>query len=247
MIDEIKRRRDRADGGYAGRLATLDHDDLDAKLASRPYLRIGCRSAGILCDDSVDAVFTQHSPFVVEFERSAGQNVVAVRYGERRIDGIDAAHEIVMLRGRSEAAGLLPPDGEEDAPRDRTKCADRGVDVIDARPAVATFCLPFRAAERKNRNRRPFGGLGGVRRDHVGEWMGGIDEQRNVFFSQVINQSIDAAEAADAGRQRQRFGIDRAAGKRYGRVAIAALRQGFRQSARLGRAAEDENMRIAHG
>ena len=152
-----------------------------------------------------------------------------------------------MLLGTGEAASLLSADGEEDTARHRAERADGCIDIHHARPAVAGLGLPFRAAKREDRNAGGRGRFRRIRRDLIGEGMRGVDKQCNAFLSQVINQSADAAEAADAGRQGQRFGVDRAAGKRYGGLEIAALRQRFGQATRFRRAAENENVGIAHG
>lgn len=247
MIDEIERRCDRANGGDAGWLPTLDHHDLDAEFACGEDLGLRGRTAGILGDDHVYAVFSEQPLLVVEIEGAAGQNVATVRHRERWINGVDAAHEVAMLRSIGETTSLLSTDGEKDTARRHAQYTNGGFDIIDPGPAVASTRQPFRAAEREDRNTRFLGRFRRIRRDLIGEGMRGIDKQSNGFFSQVINQAVNAPEAADAGWQRQWLWVDRAAGKRYGGLEIAALRQGFGQSTRFGRAAENENVGIAHG
>lgn len=246
MIDEIKRRPDSTDGGDAGRLAALDHHDLDSEVARGLDLGIGHRPARIFRDHHVDAVFLQQAPFVIDVEWSAGQQVAAIGHVEWRIDRIDAAHEIGMLRGAGEAAGLLATDGEEDTPRRRTQHADRGIDVGDAGPSVGGILLPLGTPQRKDRSAGSLGRHRGVGGDAIGKRMRGVNQQVDIFLSQVINQPFDAAEAANAGRQGQGFWVDRPSGKRYRGTEIVALGEGFGQSARFRRAAENENFGIAH-
>jgi len=247
LIDEIECRPDRTDGGDAGRFSALDHHDLDAELSRGPDLGVRCRPAGILGDDHVDPVGFQQACFVIDIERPAGQQVAAVGNVKRRIDGVDAAYEIGMLRRVGEVAGLLATDGEEDAPRRRSEHVDCGIHVRNPGPPVCGFRRPLRTAQRKDGYTRSLGRLRGVRGDAIGKGMGGVHKQVDIFFSQVISQSLDAAEAADSRRQGQGFGVDRPSGKRYGGVETAALGDSFGQRARLRRAAEDENVGIAHG
>ena len=77
--------------------------------------------------------------------------------------------------------------------------------------------------------------------------MGRVDEQRDAFLSQIINESIHAAETADARRQGQRLRVGSAPGQRNHRVEIGAIRQTFRQSAGFGRAAQNQDTVLGHG
>lgn len=251
MIDQRHRRLDRADGGDAGRLLALDHDHIDPEFAGRRDLAIGGAAAGILGDNDVDVAPGQQSCFVGFAEWPAGENVAAIRCGKRRIDRIDAAHEIAVPGGRREAAGFLPADSEEDAARLAAECGDRRIDICDPRPAIAGERFPGRTAEHKERNARSFGRAGGIGRDLVREGMRGIDKQVDLFLGQVLNEPLDAAKTAYPGRQGQGLGIRRASGKRDHCLDILPLRQPLGQPTRFGRAAEDQDTGfgtgLAHG
>ena len=61
-------------------------------------------------------------------EGPARGDVARLRHGERRVDGIDAAHEIDMLRRGGEGRELLAAEREEHAPR---RFAERLYGVLD--------------------------------------------------------------------------------------------------------------------
>lgn len=247
MIDEIKRRLDRADGGNARRWTALDHDHLDAERSRGRDLAIGGAAAGILGDDDVDLFVLEQLPFAVLIEGTAGQNVTAVANGKRRLDRIDAADEIAVLGRRRKAPGFLSADGEENAARRGAERRHGGIDAFHAGPSVTLDSLPSRPAQRKDRHPRCFSGNRRILGNPVGERMGRIHEQVDAFLSQIIDQALDTAEAADPGRQGQGPRIRRAAGKRNRRVDITARCDSFRQRAGLGRAAENQDTVLAHG
>lgn len=247
MIHEFERRLDRADGGDAGWLAALDHDDLDAQRPGRGDLAICGAAAGILADDDVDALVLQQLPLIRFGEWAACENVAAVGNGERWIDRVDAADEVAVLRHGGKARHFLPADCKEDAARCVAECDGRGADIVNARPPVARDRFPGRAAQCKERNARLPGSFRRIGGDPVGEGMGRVDEQVDVFFNQVINQSFDAAKSADPRRQGQGLRVDRPAGQRDGRRDVLALRQLFSQAAGLGRSAQNQDMVPAHG
>ena len=247
MIQERQRRLDGADGGNAGRRTTLDHDDLDAERPGRSDLRIGCAAAGVLGHHDIDAFALQQLSFVRLAERATRENVAAAGNGKRRVDRIDAADDIAVLGSGRKAAGFLSADGEKDTARRGAERHDRGIDISDARPPVAVDSVPGRSAKRKERNVRVLRGGHGVGGYPVREGMSRIHEQSDALLSQVINQALGAAEAADPGRQGQGPGIHGAAGKRNRRIDVAARRQPLRQRAGLGRAAENQDTVLAHG
>lgn len=247
MIDQSERRLDRADGGNAGRWAAFDHDDLDTKCPRRDDLAIGSIAAGILGDHDVDVLVLQQLPLVRLAEGAACQDVAAIRHGEWRIDRIDTADEIAMLWRLGEAAGLLAADGEENPAGFGSKRGDCLLNVFDAGPDVALTRFPGGTTQREERNGRFFRSHGRVCGDLVGKRMGRVDEQVDAFLSQVIDESVDAAETTDARRQGQGLGVGSAAGQRNRRNEIRTPRQPFGQPARFGRAAENQDTVLGHG
>ena len=229
MIDPGERFIDRADGGDTGWLAALDHDDLDTELPRRGDLGIGGAAAGIFGHQHVDSFVAQQFHFVGYRKRAAVENVAAVGNDERWIDRIDTADEIGMLRGGGKASSLLPADGEEDAAGRLAQRRDSRINILHAEPAISRHFGPFRAAEREDGNARSLAGSRGIARNLSGEGMGRVDQQVDIFLSQVIDQAVDTAEAADSRRQGLRLGVGGAAGQRDRGVEIAAQREFFGQ------------------
>lgn len=247
MIDQLERRFYRADGSRSGRLLALDHHHLDAKRARCGDLGIGRCAAGILADDHCDIVFMQQSGFIARVERSARQNIAAVRHFERRNHRINAAHEIGMLRHGRELPGFLPPDRQEHATRRAVQCFDRARDIGHGNPSVALLPFPARTAEAENRRPASFGCRCCIGGNPVRKRMGGINEQIDPFVSQVINETIGATKTTNTRRQGQGFRIHRATRERDRRLNVSAQRQTLGQLPRFGRAAEDQDAVLAHG
>lgn len=247
MIDQSHRRLDRSDVGNAGRRTALDDDDIDPKIAGSGDLAIGGIATGILAHHDVDALVGEQLLFVGFGEWAACQDVAAIWHGERRIDRIDAPDEIAVLRRRAEAAGFLAADGEENATRGLAQRGHRSLDILDPDPAISVDRLPGRTPEREQRDAGHFRRRNRIGRYPAGEGMGRVDEQVDIFLSQVSNQAIDTAEAADPGRQGQGFRLAGPTRQRDRRVDIRPPCQAFGQSARLRRAAKNENAVLAHG
>lgn len=247
MIDQVKRRLDRSHGGDARRRAALDHDDLHSQCASSRELAISGVSAGILGHDNVDAFRLQQSSFAGFAERTACENVSTIGYIERRIDRIDAANKIPVLGRSRETARFLPADGEKNPTRGIAKRLNRLINIAYTCPAITIDLIPGRAAQGEDWNTAAHCRRGRIGGNLVGKGMRRIDQKIDPFFSQVINQSIGAAKAADTRRQGQGLGVDRTAGQRDHRRNIIASGQFLGQLARLGRAAEDQDTVLGHG
>ena len=90
----------------------------------------------------VDAVALEQRAVLRLAERSARGEVDRVRHGERRIDGIDAADQIGVLRRVGEGLDLVAAEREKHAPR---RFAQRGHccgDTVDLDPLIAGHLLP---------------------------------------------------------------------------------------------------------
>lgn len=247
MIDERERSLDGAGGDHARRWTAFDHDDLDAERAGCGNLPIGGAAAGILRHNDIDAFVPQQFLLVDLGKGAARQDIATVPYGKRRIDRIDAADEIAVLGRGGKTEGLLPSNGKEDPAPSASQRFDGTFGAIDPRPAIAFDRFPRRPAQGEERNTRSFGGGRRVLRDLGGEGMGRVDEQVDACLSQVINESVDAAEATDPAWQGQGLGIAGAARKRHRRVESAGCRKLLGQTAGLCRAPQNQNAALAHG
>ena len=166
---------------------------------------------------------------------------IARRQIERRFDRVDAADQIVVLRGCGERADVLAADGEKHPARRVAQRCNGAGGVRDLGPAVAGDRRPCRPAQRQQSNSRTRCGGGGIGRDRRGIGMGGVDQRVDPFSAQIIAETCNAAEAAEPHRNGLRRRRRGAAGERQRHRKIGAAGQPPGQLPRLDRAAENEN------
>ena len=132
MIDHRGKRFDGFGRRHVRQGRPADHDHLDAKRPRRGDLAIGRLAAAVLGDDDIDAMVLEQRAFVRLAERPARQQIGRIGHRQRRLDRIDAADEIVMLRRGLEGGDLLPAERQEDPARRRSPSA------CTASPTVST-------------------------------------------------------------------------------------------------------------
>ena len=224
----------------------LDKHDGQAEKACGKDLAIGRLAAGILADDHVDAVFAQKGDLCLHGEGTAGQQVFDARGAHRRIDRVDAAHEIMVLWRGVEKRRLLPADGKEDAARHIAQRCNGLGHGRNARPAVALRLAPADALQPQQRNAGRLARGAGVGGNLPGERVGGVDHEVDGHIAEISRKSVDAAEAAGAHRHGLRRGIERAAGQRQRDGKIGSIGKTACQVARLGGAAQYEDASLVH-
>ena len=246
MIGEPHRILDRFGTVVVRDRRPLDEQDGQAERACGGDFCLGGLTTGILADDHIDPVGAQQGDLLFDGEGTAGEQVFDIGCIERRIDGIDAAHEIVMLRGCVEGLRLLPADSQEDTARCLAQRGYRIGNRRNARPAVAGNLFPAKPLQPQQRNAgRPAcrAGIGG---NLLGEGMRRVDQKINRMRSKIGGKPFGAAETAGAHRQGLRRGIERAAGEgqRDGEIGASAKPTG--QIARFRRAAQNEDASLVH-
>ncbi len=246
MIDHCQRRLDSVDRlDDRGRRAR-DHHHLDAEQAGCLDLRIGGRTAAILCDDDVNVVLPQKIAFTVQRERTTLEDVFDIIKRKRRFDGIDAANEVVMLRSGLRMMGTLPARRQEDLAGEGAKRFDGSRNAPHVPPAIAGHALPFGTAQSDRGNAGSLGRESGIGRNALGEGVRGVDQQVISADFQEIGKCCSAAKTADANRNRLRGRFFRAAGKRQQNIAIITRRQRLGQQPRLAGTAEDQDAGSSH-
>ena len=160
MIEPGDRLFDRLDRGSIGRGRPAQHDNVDAERARRGDLAVGRGAAAVLGDDHIDAMLGQQRTIVGFAERAAAGDVADMRQRQRRIDRIDAADQIIVLRriartaqsrcGRArERRGAAfdrapaPPRGHR-SPRSSGRPQLRSMAAGAARPAARRFAARLR-------------------------------------------------------------------------------------------------------
>ncbi len=190
-------------------------------------------------------VVAEEAFFVRLGEGAAGGEEAGAGEGVR-VRGLDAADEVAVVRGGAEGRDLLAADGEEDALGGGAEGLCGARHVGDAGPAVAGLGFPWRTGKDEERGAGLAGGLGGVGGDAAGEGVGGVDEDVDAFGREPAREAFGAAEAAGADIARLRDGIAGAAGEREGHAGVGARGEAGGELARLGGAAQDQDMPVAH-
>jgi precorrin-3B C17-methyltransferase len=233
------------DGGDLRQRRPAQQDDRQRQRPRRGDLAVGGRTAAVLGDDNVDAVFGEQRAFVLFGERAAGGDVDRVRHAERRLNRVDAADEVVVLRRGPEWRNFLASEGQKDAAR----CGAKGLDgvrhLVYLDPAISRNRHPAGPAHGHQRDagpRRGGGCVGGNRR-RVG--MRRIDESVYFLVAEVVREPFGAAEAAGPDRHGLGRRLGGAPGERERHVETGARRKACRELPRLRRAAENEDAHVA--
>jgi len=246
MIDEPHRILDRFGAVVVRDRRPLDKQDGQAERACGGDFCLRGLATGIFADDHVDPFVAQQGDLVLDSEGTAGKQVFDIGCLERRIDRIDAAHEIVMLRGRVEDLCLLPADGQEDAARRLTQRRHRIGNRGNARPAVAGNLFPAEPLQPQQRNAGRTAGRAGIGGNPFGEGMRGIEQEIDRMRFKIGGKPLGAAETAGSHRYGLRRGIERAAGKRQRDGEIGFFAKASGQIARFRRAAQNEDASLVH-
>src|SRR5207247_1451593 len=115
---------------------------------------------------------------------------------------IDGAGEIAVLRGWGEGVQLEATEAEEDAARRRAERPCGGIGVVHDQPPIAGLFLPGRPRERGQGDAASGARSDCIGRDLVGIGMSGVDHGIDGLAFEELCEAGDAAEAADARRQR---------------------------------------------
>ncbi len=246
MTGHPNRLFNRAGDDSVTRSRPFDHDDLDTEAPRRCDLSVGFSSTAVLGKNRIDVVCPEKRVFVFLAKGSAGEKVVGIGNIERRVDRLDAAHQIGMLRSRTETVRLLSADGKEDAARQHSKSSDRLLDGDDARPAISLLPAPLRSLQNEERRPGHFRRMHGVSGNAGGKGVGGVDQQIDCFFGEIAGKAFGASEPARAHRYGLGRGVRRSAGQRKRDIKIGAHAECGRQFAGLRRAAEDQDTVSVH-
>ena len=241
MIEPRDRIIDGLDCGPIGRRRAAQHDDGDAKRTRGGDLAVASRAAAVLGDDGIDSVVKQQRAVIRFAERAARSHKGRERQGRRRIDRIDAADQIKVLRRLYQRRELAAPQCNEDTARPNSQHAYRVAGIGRFVPAIAIDGKPRRPGERNEGNARSARGGAGVHRYHVRIRMRCVDHRIDPLFDQIFRKPGSAAKSAAADRHGQRGWRHGAAGERKHDLEVSALGQALRQAARFGGAAEDKD------
>ena len=241
MIEPGERILHSFDGERSRRLRPAQHDYTDTQFTRRGNLAVGGTAAAVLCDHGLDAMLFHQRAFVGLAERTATGHVSHPRQRQRRIDWINAADQIKVLRGVVERRKLVAPKCNKNAARCCAKRAHGLTYVAYFGPSVASGCDPRRSPQHQQRNAGLAGSLDGIVGYHTGVWVGGIDQKINVLAHQIVGEPRSATKATTTHRHRLARRRGSATGKRQRHIEVAPPCQPLRQQSRFGSAAENED------
>src|SRR5690606_9475397 len=107
MIDPGDRLFDGLDALRLGKRRAADHDHGEAKRPRRRDLGVGRLATAVAADDPLDGMRRKQRAVAVLVERAARDDIFRARQLRSRLDWIDAANEIGVLRRRLERRDLL--------------------------------------------------------------------------------------------------------------------------------------------
>ncbi len=219
---------------------TLDHQHPYSQTARRFNLRVGRRAAGVFGDDERNVIFTQQVDFISQREGPARRQVTGMRHRQRRLDRIDAADEIMVLRCGLEGQQFLTTEREESLGARVSKSSDSAFHIGHALPIIAGLSLPRRALQSDKWNIGQFCGLNGVCRDARRVRVGRIHQKIEPIFRDEVGQSFCTAKSAGAHRHRLLNRITGTAGHRQKQPVAGVFRQFSSQNTGIRRAAKNE-------
>lgn len=240
MIEPAQHLIDGIDGCNLRQRGSPQHDDRHMHRARGCDLAICGTATAVLRNDDVNTMAFQQCAILRLAEWSARREIDDVRERNWRLDRIDAANEISVLRRSSKRRDLFTAERKEDATGRSSKRSNRLYDALNLEPLIAVLSLPGWPAQGEKRHmcllggaRRVFGNLGGVR-------VGCVDQRADPRVAQIRGKTFRAAEAANARRYRLRQGLGRTTCERQPDGDIAPLGKCPGQGARLRSTAENE-------
>lgn len=197
MIDQRQSLLDRCCPPGFGMNSAFDHDHVKPQSARRNDFSIGGHSTTILAHDHVDMQLFEKLFFRLCRKWTAIKNIVNMRYQKWRIDRLNAADHIMMLRQNRKGICLLPPNGQKYAARLLPKHASRSLDRGNSLPSIFRFWFPCRPFKPQQGQACLLRSKSGIARNPVGKWMCGIDQQVEPLRAQIIDKSSHTAKTAD--------------------------------------------------
>ena len=218
----------------------LQQYDANAKRTRGGNLPVGRLPAAVLRDHHLDAVRRQQFTIRSLAEGTASENVLCVRQGQRRLDGIHRSYEVAMLRLRCERSDLLPAYCEKHMLRFRAERSGCGLGIGYLRPAIAGYSLPRRSTQTQQRRIGLQSRLHGVRGNRLRIRMGGIDQHLDAMVTQISDEPRYTAKATASRRHGLCERRCRTTGERQRHVQVFACCETGRELPRFGRAAENQ-------
>lgn len=228
-----------------GKRLPVDHDHGNLQSACCLYLGDGTRSAGVFCNDPLDAM-TAHKNDITSLGEGTTRDDDGVVWKERRpFRRINEAQDVVMLRLGRKGIDMLATDREKNALPGTCQRGNCAGDVLRCVPVVSGGGLPGWPCQRDQRNTKLVTRRNSVMAHLRCKGVGRVNDMGDGVFAQVGGKPIDAAEAADPMCDGLLLWSGNA--PRIGeRCRDASLGHHMREGGCLGGAAQDQEI-VAHG
>ncbi len=218
----------------------FDQDNGDFQRSCGGKLAISCWSTAVFGDDQIDFVVAQKRQFARFVKRASGENITDMGQGERWLDRVNAANDIMMLRGLQNRAKFLTAKRHKNALGCFSGLGNGLFNSGDLLPLIPLNRKPWCPAQSEKLKV----GLadcgdsicGYVHRKRVG----GINQNGNVLRDQIACEPFCTTKAASAHRHGLSCRVFGATGQRQGDVEVGARRQSFSQQAGFISAAKNE-------
>jgi hypothetical protein len=217
------------------------HNYRETQCARRRDLGVTGGAAAVLCHYDIDVMGTEQRTIVLFRERTPCSKVRCTWNCERRIDGVDAAYEIIVLRRPREGSQFLAAERQKDSTRRAPQGIHHRRHVRYLDPAVIGDGRPTRPAHRQQRHPSCLCCTGRIGGNDACVGMRPIDKHIDSFRPQIVGKSLNTAEPADPYRHWLTGWQGSPASERQGHDEIRPTGQALRQGSRLRRPAEDED------
>lgn len=221
---------------------TLEQNHWQTQRARSGDLAVAGAAAAVLGDNDIDVVACQQSPIIGLAERTARGEIDGVGNRKRRLDRIDAPHQIDMLGRGGKRLDFFAAHGEKHAARDLSQRLDGLGHISDFDPLVAVGLGPSDTAQRQQRNFGAQSGANGIDGDDGGVRMRGVDQRLDTLLAEILLETFRTTKATNARRDSLAQRIGRAASKRQGNGEFSAPGQRTGKSPRFRRTAENEDL-----
>ena len=224
-----------------GRRGPAQHDHIDAERARCGDLAVCRGPAAVLGDYRIDSVRAHQRAVIGRAERAAVGDIIDARQRQRRLDRIDAADQIKVLRRPAQWRQFGAAERDKDPAWPLTESVYGISDIKHFGPAIPGNSAPWRPAKCNQRHARLARRGGGICRNDIRVRMRRVDESVDPLLAKIHGKTGNAAEAAGSNRHRLRRRRLGAAGQRHHDFKIGALGQALGQSPRLRRAAKNKD------
>ncbi len=192
----------------------VNHHNGDAKLARRLDLCIGRCAAGILGHNVRNPVFREQGKLILDGERPPCGDVTRAGKIERRLDRVDTANKIVMMRRGLEGQKLLTSERQKSPCAMTTQCHNGTLDIGHTYPPVSRMTLPCGSFKRDQRNIGLLRRLTCVGRDARRIGVRCVHQKIEPMLGDELSQTAGAAKASRAHRHGLLDRFTRASGHR---------------------------------